>query len=481
MEGEKYSMSREGKLVKNTFILAVGTFFPKLAIFVALPILTAYFTKTEYGTYDLVVTLVSFVLPAATLQIQAAAFRFLIDVKENEEEKEKIISNIYIFVAVASVVVLTIAFLVLRKQPITIRLAICLYYLFDIFSIVSRQIIRGLFRNIDYAISSIISGAGQIMFIILLVAGFKTGLAGGLAALAIAELLSTIYLLYRGKIYKYIKINKVEKEVIKELLGYSWPMVPNSLSQWVIHASDRLIITFFMGTAANAVYSVAYKIPSILSLAQTTFNMAWQENASISANDDDAAAYYSSMFKWLFNIIVGMMSILIGFTPILFKLFIRGDYVEAYNQIPILFMGMFFLCLSTFWGGIFVAMKKTKEVGTTTVIAAMLHLSINLTMIRIFGLYAASVACVIAYSLLCLMRAVRVQKIIKISYDVKHIGVFIAILLGQCMLCFLQNKYTNIINFVGGFIIGIALNYPLIVAVFRRFFGGFYNNRDTIK
>ena len=81
-------MSREGKLVKNTIILAVGTFVPKLAIFVALPILTAYFTKAEYGTYDLVVTLVSFVLPAATLQIQAAAFRFLIDVKENEEEKE---------------------------------------------------------------------------------------------------------------------------------------------------------------------------------------------------------------------------------------------------------------------------------------------------------------------------------------------------------------------------------------------------------
>ena len=45
-------MKREEKLVKNTIILAFGTFFPKLAIFISLPVLTAYLTQAEYGTYD---------------------------------------------------------------------------------------------------------------------------------------------------------------------------------------------------------------------------------------------------------------------------------------------------------------------------------------------------------------------------------------------------------------------------------------------
>ena len=62
-------MSREGKLVKNTLILSIGTFLPKLASFVTLPILTAYLTKEEYGTYDLITVLVSLLLPAVTLQI----------------------------------------------------------------------------------------------------------------------------------------------------------------------------------------------------------------------------------------------------------------------------------------------------------------------------------------------------------------------------------------------------------------------------
>ena len=82
-------MSREGKLVKNTMILSIGTFLPKLASFITLPILTECLTKDEYGTYDLIIVLVSLFLPAVTLQIQTAAFRFLIDVRENEEKTKE--------------------------------------------------------------------------------------------------------------------------------------------------------------------------------------------------------------------------------------------------------------------------------------------------------------------------------------------------------------------------------------------------------
>ena len=83
-------MSRDKELVKNTGILAIGTFFPKLVVLITLPILTGYLSETDYGTYDLVVTLVSLLLPAVTLQIQAASFRFLIEVR-NDEKQIKII------------------------------------------------------------------------------------------------------------------------------------------------------------------------------------------------------------------------------------------------------------------------------------------------------------------------------------------------------------------------------------------------------
>ena len=49
-------MSREKALVKNSAIISVGTFLPKLVSLITLPIVTAGLNKTEYGTYDLIIT-----------------------------------------------------------------------------------------------------------------------------------------------------------------------------------------------------------------------------------------------------------------------------------------------------------------------------------------------------------------------------------------------------------------------------------------
>ena len=97
-------MSREKNLIKNTAILSLGTFVPKFITVFITPILTAKLTKAEYGSYDLVITLVALLLPATTLQISSAAFRFLIDQKDDNLKCKKIISSIFTFVVVTSVI-----------------------------------------------------------------------------------------------------------------------------------------------------------------------------------------------------------------------------------------------------------------------------------------------------------------------------------------------------------------------------------------
>ncbi len=455
-------MSREGKFAKNTAILALGTFFPKLAIFVTLPVLTACLTKEEYGTYDLIVTLVSLILPAATLQIQSAAFRFLIDVRENEKEKGSIIANIYFFVMISSLPALFIMYFVLEGYAHNMRLLICFYFFFDITSNTNKQIVRGLSDNIAYAIGCCIGGLSQIFLVFFWVYALGAGLAGGIAGLCAAELLCSCYLLVRAKLYKYIKRKFISARQIKNMLAYSWPMVSNGLSQWIMHVSDRLVITAFMGFEANAEYAVAYKIPSILAFAQVTFNMSWQENASMVSKDDDAAQYYSAMFHHLFKTVTGCMAILIGISPILFRVFIKGNYTKAYHQIPILYMGILFYCLSAFWGGIFVAFKKTKAVGITTIAAAAGNLLIDIVTIHWIGLYAASLSTLISYILLCLFRMIGVQKMIKLTYNFGLVGFILIIMIFQCYLSFIQNTIGNWINFVIGMILGIYLNKELI-------------------
>ena len=76
-------MDKNKILAKNTIILGIGQFIPKIIAMITLPILTKAFTTDEYGIYDLIISFSSLAIPLMTLLIQQAVFRFLIN-EENE-------------------------------------------------------------------------------------------------------------------------------------------------------------------------------------------------------------------------------------------------------------------------------------------------------------------------------------------------------------------------------------------------------------
>lgn len=458
-------MSRESKLVKNTFVIAIGTFLPKLASFVTLPILTGCLSKTEYGIYDLIIVLVSLLLPTVTLQVQTAAFRFLIDVRNDESEQKKIISTIFCFIAPMSLMALFVLFFSLSKVPTQIRVFICLYFLSDIFVNAARQVCRGLDQTLFYSISAIISAVCKMLFTYIFVFRLHQNLLGTTIALFVASFCSLLYLVVRGKLYTYVQLSCFDRSKLKELLKYSWPMVPNSISGWVMRVSDRIVVTAFLGVSVNAVYAVANKIPSLLNLAQNTFTMAWQENASMVSKDEDASEYYSFMFRTMLDLLAGFFGILIGATPLLYRLFIRGDYSDSYFQIPILFLAMFFYSLSTFIGGIYVAYKRSDSVGITTAAAALINIVVDVSTIKWIGLYAASGSTLFSYLLLFIFRVIDIQKIVVVQYNIKHLFTVIVFVLVESVFCYMSIPSLNLANIIIGVILAICLNRQTINAL----------------
>lgn len=181
------------------------------------------------------------------------------------------------------------------------RILILLYFLCDMINNTCLQIARGLGDNFSYAIGSIVGSLGKVALTVVGVSLLDGGLSAAILALIVTTSLSAVYVTVKSKLHRMIDFHCISGTELKELLSYSWPMVPNSLSMWVMNLSDRLVITGVLGLEENAVYSVANKIPSILSLAQSTFTMAWQENASLSSEDNDASDYYTKMFAVLFD------------------------------------------------------------------------------------------------------------------------------------------------------------------------------------
>ena len=56
---------------------------------------------------------------------------------------------------------------------------------------------------------------------------------------------------WNKKLYKYIKLKQNDKNLLKEILKYSVPLIPNMISWWVVNASDRTIVTAILGIAQN--------------------------------------------------------------------------------------------------------------------------------------------------------------------------------------------------------------------------------------
>lgn len=461
-------MKREEKLIKNTIILAIGTFLPRVASFIVLPILTGYMTQEEFGTYDLITVLVGLLLPAVTLQIQTAAFRFLIDIRGDIKEEKRIVTNIFVFTLPVSIAALIILYFSLFQLDPLVRWLICIYFIFDILVSTARQIVRGLSRNMDFSVSAIIGSCGRLVFALIFVLWLRTGLVGATLTLIASVAAEFLYLMIKTRMHKYIDLSLTSKDSIKQMLKYSWPMVPNSMSMWVMRVSDRLVVTFFMGVAANAVYSVANKIPQLLTVAQTTFNMAWQENASIASKDDDAPAYYSQMFRAVFDFMAGVFGLLVAATPILFALLIRGDYGEAYYQMPILFLAMFFFSIAGYLGGVYVAYKKTTSVGITTALAAVCNLVFDIATIQWIGLYAASGSTLISYLFLCVYRMIDLKKFVDIKYDMKRIIVVLLILTAMSGLCFAHNTICDVLNIAVGIAMFCVLDGKMMMSLLRK-------------
>lgn len=455
-------MNNEKRLVKNTVVLSFGTMLPKVVSIITIPILTAGLSKVEYGTYDLITTLVSLLLPVLTLQIQSAAFRFLIECRGDRKKSSVIATNIFAVTLPVSIIALIMFYLVLNSLSPLVRILICAYYFCDIVFLAVQQLARGIGRNSYYSVSAIIVSLVNLVTILIFISGLSMGLVGVLISLTVSYAVALAFLLF--KIFSYLDVKKtyISLSVIKEMLSYSWPMVPNNLSSWILSLSDRLVITAFIGIEANAIYAVANKLPNLFYAVQNTFTLAWQENASEASAEESVGMYYSKMFDVIFRFVCGLMAGIIGFTPLLFKLLIRGEYDAAYVQLPILFMGCFFSSLASFFGGIYVAFKRTKSIGISTMCAAVINLVIDLLFVRDIGITAGSVSTLVSYTFLACYRMQGVKKSVDIHYNYKNVFFSILCLIVMCCLCVQRNVIFDCVNCIFCLTYAFGLNIKLV-------------------
>lgn len=463
-------MNKNKELVKNTIIIFIGKFCTQFITLLLLPLYTHFLSTEDYGYIDLIQTYLTFFIPLILLKIDAGIFRFLIDARKSEEEKNKIITN-GIFIMFLELIISTILFAVAVKI-FSIKYSILIVMNLISLSVLTflLQIVRGIGKNKQYSFSSIIAAIVTIVLNLIFLVGFHKNGKYVLIASLISNIICTIYLLIVNKILKNVKIKYIDKKLIKDLLKYSIPMIPNELSWWIVHVSDRTIISYALGVAANGIYSVSCKFSNILSSIFNIFNLSWQESAALHINDTDKDEFFSNVINKVFNLFICFCIGILACLPFVFELLIKDSYREAYKYVPILLLANIFSVLIGLIGSIYVAKKMTKEVAKTTMIAAIINLTIDIALIKVIGIYAAAISTLVSYMLLAIYRYIDVQKYVKVKIPIKNIVVNSIIFILVVVLYLYNNIALNVINLLLCILYAIIVNKELLIE-FKKVIG----------
>lgn len=407
-------MNQKKQLMKNTIIIAIGKLSTQVISYILLPLYTAKLSPSEYGNYDFVCTLSLFLCPIITLLMEEAMFRYLIDA-ESKMQRKRIISQTIIYTFFGTILFTILAAVIMNiwtEYSAAYITAIITFVISNILIGLSNALSRGLGKIKLYSVSNFILGISTIILNIVFILGINAGAEGLLWANTIANSLTAIVIFAILKLPTYI--GKLNKPLMIDMIKYSVPLVPNSISWSIINMSNRLILTNMVSSAANGIYAMASKFPNIISVVYGYFYTAWKESAARIVKEDNKNDYYNSIYHDAKRFLYAITICLIAAMPFVFPIFINETYDEAYIYIPIIMIATYYSNLSSFYGGIFSAYKDTKIMGSTTIVAAILNVVIMCVFVNQFKIYAACFSMLIANLIVYFYRKKKLKKYIKL-------------------------------------------------------------------
>lgn len=426
-------MNQYKKLAFNTVIFAVGNTASKSISFLLLPVFTRYMAPSDFGKLDVINTTISLLLPILSLQLIEAVFRYAVDFRD-EEHSRKVLSSIATFTFFSLLFALAL-YPLLNRIDVFSQYCIYFYslYFVTVLNGVIKQFVRGLGLVKLYAVSDILFSAAFAVSNVILLVGFGLGIKAYLLSNVFAQIMSIMFLFFTASLWKYLMF-KVDIQLLKSMLAYSIPLIPNGVMWWLITAADRYFLSYFLSYEATGIYAVAARFPALLTTVLTIFFQAWQ----LSAAEEYGKEGYSRFFKNIFGIFSGVVFLVSSVLFLVIKPFMQfyvgESFHESWRYTVLLFLGAVFHSFSSFYGVNYTASKKTIGAFSTSVFAATTKITVLLLSIQTMKIQAASLSSFLAYLTMWVARIFHTRRLVHVELDKKHIVYSTIMVLAQAVL-----------------------------------------------
>ncbi len=394
------AVSKLNSLVKDTAIYGLADFIFKFISFATFPIFTYALNVTEFGIFSLLITMSTLFGLLMMCGFNSAMQRLCLDSTTSLENRQIIISTglwcLFSNACLMGSVLLVAAFIYQNflKEGHQITLEMVLW---SILSAMAMQIntfcldiIRIEFKPWKYTLLNFTQNALLISLALFLVIKLQLGVLGYIAATSLAYLALMPFCLWMIRHNLLFRFNVI---FAKQMLHFGYPFIFAGFGYWMFGSMDRWMLSEFSNYEEVGLYSIAFKIASVLIFINFAFGQAWTPFALRAHQSDPAyrSSYSRLMSLWFFALImISLSTSLFGYEFLM--LLTPPEYWQAATLLP-------YICLSlAMYGttpilamGIMIE-KKTYHYSFAIGIAAASNFLLNWMFISDYGAQGASFA-----------------------------------------------------------------------------------------
>jgi len=456
--GKKYK-----SLAKDTMLFTISSFGSKILVFLLTPLYTSILATHEYGVADLITTTIHFIYPILTLAIADATLRFALD-KEVDKNSVFVVSTVFTALSVVFLLILYPAISLIDDSLKQYwHIFVLNFFLFNVHNYFS-NFVKSLGKTTLFAVQGLVHTATIISCNILFLVVFKLGLDGYLASTIIGYCVPILLMFFGARLYKYLIPFIIDLSILKEMLKYSIPMIPTILA-WAINTSiDKYMIIWRYDIGASGVYSVAHKIPSIVTTILSVFTQAWQLSVISNHGSDDESDFFTTVYKGLDFVSISGCMFVILISKWLARLLFAKDFFIAWEYVPMLIIAAMFSSHSGFLAAAYRAAKKTKSLFVTVLAGSFINIILNYFLIRDVGVLGAAIATATSFFIVWFVRIIVIQHIVRVNVPIMQTVLSYALLFLSAILVTIDFHYALIV-LIASYIIICVLKRDTILSL----------------
>ncbi len=414
-------------LIKNMLIFGLGLLGSKFVQFMLLPYFTNVLSTAEYGTIDLTVTFVGLAVPVVSLELSDAMLRF--GLSEDTDKKSLFKNGVMVLLGASLFVLLLSPLLVFYKSISPWKWYIVILVVLQCFKTNFALFVKAENKVVVYSVDSILTALVTAGADVVLLSVYRRGISGYFTAEILGNLVSVCFLFLAGGLGRYWEwARPVDWKLLTQMLKYSVPLMFNAVSWWITSFSDRVVLDLFFSSTDVGIYSVAAKVPSIITTLLSVFTQAWIISAVKEYEKERNVLFFEKIYHTYSALLFSMVSVVMLLIRPMMKVYVGEAFYGAWYYVPLLLIGTAFLGISNYYGAVYAAAKANLLEIKSTILCAGSNLLLNLLLIPRLDILGAVLATMMSYVIVVIVRIVDTKKIMKLGMGKWDLGV------GFCLL-----------------------------------------------